>query len=78
LKHLYESKVISFNYDFKIKHEKHGCAPETVDLGVTDTLDKCMKKYVDAVEAGTCSMEQNAVEFVPNEHCDCCGPNYEL
>lgn len=37
-----------------------------------------MKKYVDAVEAGTCSMEQNAVEFVPNEHCDCCGPNYEL
>lgn len=23
-------------------------------------------------------MVTNAVEFVPNEHCDCCGPDYTL
>ena len=43
LKYLYESKVITFKYDYKIKHQGYGCAPEILDLGPTDTLDKCMK-----------------------------------
>lgn len=78
LKYLYESKVITFNYDYKLKHKGVGCAPEKLNLGPTDTLDKCMKKYVDAIEAGKCDKDTNAVEFVPNEHCDCCAPEYSI
>lgn len=44
LKYLYESRVITFNYDYKLKHQGVGCAPEKLNLGPTDTLDKCMKK----------------------------------
>lgn len=37
-----------------------------------------MKKYVDAIEEGKCDEATNAVEFVPNEHCDCCAPEYTI
>jgi len=52
LKYLYESKVITFNYDYKLKNKGVGCQPEHHELGATDTLDKCMAKYVKAVESG--------------------------
>jgi hypothetical protein len=78
LKYLYESKVITFNYDYQLKHAGVGCAPEKLNLGPTDTLDKCMKKYVDAIEEGKCDEATNAVEFVANEHCDCCAPKYVI
>lgn len=78
LKYLYESKVITFNYDYQVKHQGVGCAPEKLNLGPTDTLDKCMTKYVEAIEDGRCDEATNAVEFVANEHCDCCAPEYTI
>lgn len=78
LKYLYSNDVITFNYDYQLKHKEVGCDPEKMSLGVTDTLEKCMRKYVDAVESGICDRATNAVEFVANEHCDCCATDYTI
>lgn len=79
MKYHYENKgVVSFNYDFQVKHKEVGCNPEKLNLGPTDTLEKCISKYVAAVESGQCDKATNAVEFVANEHCDCCAEKYTI
>ena len=66
------------NYNTVLKHANSGCAPEQIDLGVTETLEQCAAKYTEATKSGKCLLATNAFEFVANEHCDCCAPEYTL